>query len=136
MPAVFEVCFDLEIGKPSHVVASEFGFHIFLVEERAEGAAISLTEARPRLLAELRQLQQEQNVRTHTEELRMQTKVTFSEEAFAAALRQLPRGPFDDERGPDEVSSPMGLERRPESATQQPRAPRAQPLPSAQGVSP
>lgn len=136
MPTVFEVCFDLELGKPSQVVASEFGFHIFLVEERSETTSPSMDEARPRLLAEMRQMRQEEFVRTHTEELRRKTEVVFSEEAFDVALRQLPQGPSGDERGPDEVSSPAGLERRSDSASQQPRAPRAQPMPRAQGVSP
>lgn len=136
MPAVFEVCFDLDLGKPSHVVASEFGFHIFLVEERREASSVSMDEERPRLLAELRQARQEENVRAHTEELRRKIQVTLSEEAFAAALRQLPRGPSGAERGPDEASSPLGLERRPDSASQKPRAPRAQPMPRTQGVSP
>lgn len=136
MPMVFEACFDLEIGKPSHVVASEFGFHIFLVEERSEAASVSMEEARPRIVAELRQLRQEEHVRIHTEELRQKTEVIFFEEAFEAALRQLPRGPSGEERGPDEVSSPSGLEYRPDASSQQPRAPRAQPMPRAQGVSP
>lgn len=47
MPEVIdETCFELEPGKVSDIVPSEYGYHIFKVYERTEGQPITLEEAR------------------------------------------------------------------------------------------
>jgi peptidyl-prolyl cis-trans isomerase C/foldase protein PrsA len=50
MPEVIdETCFELEPGKVSDIVPSEYGYHIFKVYERTEGQPITFAEARPEL---------------------------------------------------------------------------------------
>jgi peptidyl-prolyl cis-trans isomerase C len=106
MPPVFEVCFSLEPGKVSEVVPSEFGFHLFLLLEKREGAPETFEEARPRVSAELLRQRQEVAYAALVEELRAKAKVSISEEGFALALAQLPFGPFEEERGPEAAPSP------------------------------
>lgn len=136
MPPVFETCFSLENGKVSDVVASEFGFHIFQVTDRQEAGPEPFEEARRRIEVELSQERQEQDLMAHAEELRAATQVVISEPAFAAALAQLPEGPFEEERGPDEMA-PMqevggdGGAEIPGGALR--TAPRAVPVPRAPG---
>lgn len=45
-PAFAEVIFDLEPGEVSEVVDAEYGFHIFLVEERLDAELLALGEVR------------------------------------------------------------------------------------------
>lgn len=57
MPAEFEnAVFNLPVGKISDLVKSEYGYHIFLLEEKREAVRLKLeeagTEIRARLLAE------------------------------------------------------------------------------------
>lgn len=127
MPPVFEACFELEEGKVSDVVSSEFGFHVFLVLEKKEGAPETLEEARPRVQAELLRRQQELAYEELVAKLRAAAKVSISERSFRAALAQLPTGPFEEERGPD--AAPPTLPEQDEAGGSPKSSPRAKPLP-------
>jgi peptidyl-prolyl cis-trans isomerase C len=59
MPPAFEVVFTLPVGKPSALVQSEYGYHLFLVEEKRPAQRLGRQEAekqiRTRLEAERRE---------------------------------------------------------------------------------
>lgn len=134
MPPVFDTCFSLETGAMSDVVASEFGFHIFQVTDRQEAGPEPFEEARRRLEVELRQERQEQDLAAHTEELRKATRVVITDEAVTAAIEQLPKGPFEEERGPDEIATtPPPPEGADDYGAALKTAPRAVPVPRAPG---
>ena len=55
MPAEFDqVVFTLSIGQISDLVQTEYGFHIFLVEERREAVRLTLSEVKDEIRDELR----------------------------------------------------------------------------------
>lgn len=131
MPPVFDVCFALENGKLSDVVASEFGFHIFQVSDRQAGGPEPLEEARRRIEVDLRQERQEQELAAHAVELRSAARVTLVESAFEASLAQLPEGPFEEDRGPDEIAPAALGEAAEVPGDALKTAPRAKPVPRA-----
>ena len=49
MPEEFDVVFTLMAGKLSPIVKSSYGYHLFKVEERQTGKALTLTEATERI---------------------------------------------------------------------------------------
>lgn len=54
MPAAFdEVVFDLPVGRLSDLVQSEYGYHLFLVEEKKTAARLSKTEATAEIRTQL-----------------------------------------------------------------------------------
>jgi parvulin-like peptidyl-prolyl isomerase len=59
MPPEFEAVFALPVGKPSPLIKSDYGYHLFLVEAKRPAAQLSRQEAaaeiRARLEAELRE---------------------------------------------------------------------------------
>lgn len=54
VPTVMEVVFKLEPSKPSAVVQSEYGFHIFMVTERTPARAVTYEEVKPKVIEHVR----------------------------------------------------------------------------------
>jgi peptidyl-prolyl cis-trans isomerase C len=61
MPAEFDqVVFSLPVGRISEVVRSEYGYHIFLVEERRAASRLTLPEVHEEIAAQLKEIKEEQ----------------------------------------------------------------------------
>ncbi|MBI3070507.1 MAG: peptidylprolyl isomerase [Deltaproteobacteria bacterium] len=54
-PKVFEAAFRLNVGDVGDVVASDYGYHIFMVEERKAAKDVTLPDVREKIVAELRE---------------------------------------------------------------------------------
>lgn len=76
MPAEFDaVVFTLPIGQLSPLIKSEYGYHIFLVEERRAAGKITLTQAHDDILATLQADQDERLYRQWLDGLRAKAKI-------------------------------------------------------------
>lgn len=90
MPEVFDVCFNLDNGTISDVVASDYGFHIFQVVDRRPAHEESFDEARPRLERELVRERQDVAYERLLAELRAQTPVVIHDEVLQSVVARLP----------------------------------------------
>lgn len=76
MPSEFDaVVFDLPIGRLSDLVRSEYGYHIFLVEEKRKAARLSQAEAAAEIRALLESQQRETLYLEWLQELRSQAHI-------------------------------------------------------------
>jgi peptidyl-prolyl cis-trans isomerase C len=75
MPPAFEVVFTLPIGKVSPLVKSEYGYHIFLVEERRPAQRLSRQEAERQIRARLEAERRDELYQEWLQELRGQTVI-------------------------------------------------------------
>lgn len=76
MPAEFDaVVFNLAVGRLSPLIKSEYGYHIFLVEERREAGKLSLAQARDEILARLQADLEERLYRQWLDQLRAKAKI-------------------------------------------------------------
>lgn len=76
MPAEFDaVVFNLPLGQLSPLIKSEYGYHIFLVEERREAGKHSLEQARDEIRGRLRAEKEEHLYREWLDRLRDQAKI-------------------------------------------------------------
>lgn len=76
MPAEFDaVVFNLAVGKLSPLIKSEYGYHIFLVEERRAAGQLSLSQAREEIRARLQAEREERLYRQWLDGLRAQAKI-------------------------------------------------------------
>ncbi len=76
MPDVFdEVVFELPIGRISDLVKSEYGYHLFLVEERRPAQHLTLEQVQDEIAARLRADQEEQAYREWLQNLRSQATI-------------------------------------------------------------
>lgn len=76
MPAEFDaVVFSLPVGKLSPLIKSEYGYHIFLVEERRDAGNLSLAQARDEIRSRLRAEQEERLYRQWLDALRAKAKI-------------------------------------------------------------
>lgn len=76
MPPAFEVVFSLPLGKPSALVKSEYGYHIFLVEERRPAQRLSRREAERQIRARLEAERREGLYQEWLQGLRGETAIT------------------------------------------------------------
>ena len=60
MPPVFDAAFRLKPGEISDVLKSNYGFHLIMLIRQTPAADLNLEEARPRILAALRRVKQDQ----------------------------------------------------------------------------
>jgi peptidyl-prolyl cis-trans isomerase C len=76
MPPEFDqVVFTLAPGRISDLVHSEYGYHIFLVEERRPAQRLSLEQARAQIREQLLAAKQEQAYQAWLQELRSRAKI-------------------------------------------------------------
>ncbi|MEZ4601257.1 MAG: peptidyl-prolyl cis-trans isomerase [Syntrophotaleaceae bacterium] len=76
MPVEFDqVVFSLPPGRISDLVHSEYGFHIFLVEERRPARRMSLAEVRDEIIARLRETKEEKAYQDWLQALRSQASI-------------------------------------------------------------
>ena len=76
MPAEFDaVVFNLPAGRLSPLIKSEYGYHIFLVEERRDAAKLSLAQAREEIRVRLQAELEEHLYRQWLDELRAKAKI-------------------------------------------------------------
>ncbi|MCD4689662.1 MAG: peptidylprolyl isomerase [Desulfuromonadaceae bacterium] len=76
MPDVFDVVvFELTIGRISELVKSEYGYHLFLVEERRSAQRLTLDQVQDQIAARLRAEKEEQAYRNWLQSLRSQATI-------------------------------------------------------------
>ena len=79
MPPEFDkVVFTLTPGRISDLVHSEYGYHIFLVEERRPAQRLTLDQAREQIRAELLETKQEQAYQDWLRGLRSRAKIEMN----------------------------------------------------------
>lgn len=76
MPETFDAAlFSLPVGRISEPVQSEYGFHLFLIEEHLQARQLSLEEVRDRIAEQLRRQKEEQRYREWLLALREQAPI-------------------------------------------------------------
>lgn len=76
MPAEFDaVVFNLPVGKLSPLVKSEYGYHIFLVEEKRDAVKLTLAQAHDEIRDKLRTEQDEVIYQQWLDDLRSKSKI-------------------------------------------------------------
>lgn len=70
MPPEFEVVFSLPVGKTSPLIKSDYGYHLFLVEERREARRLSRQEAADEIRGRLQMERRETLYQEWLQELR------------------------------------------------------------------
>lgn len=76
MPAEFDaVVFNLPVGQLSPLIKSEYGYHIFLVEERRDAGRLTLAQAHDDIRARLQADLEERLYRQWLDELRAKAKI-------------------------------------------------------------
>jgi peptidyl-prolyl cis-trans isomerase C len=76
MPDAFDrVVFELPTGRISELVQSEYGYHLFLVEERRPAQRLALDQVRDQISARLRAARQEQAYRDWLQQLRSEATI-------------------------------------------------------------
>jgi peptidyl-prolyl cis-trans isomerase C len=76
MPPEFDaVVFSLPVGRLSDLVKSEYGFHIFLVEERRKAMRLGLDSVQDEIRAELRAEKEDQAYQEWLRKLRVQAAI-------------------------------------------------------------
>jgi peptidyl-prolyl cis-trans isomerase C len=76
MPPEFDaVVFSLPVGRLSDLVKSEYGYHIFLVEERRKAMRLGLDSVQDEIRAELRAEKEDQAYQEWLRELRVQAAI-------------------------------------------------------------
>lgn len=76
MPDAFDrVVFELPAGRISELVQSEYGYHLFLVEERRSAQRLTLDQVRDQIADRLRNTRQEQAYRDWLQQLRSEATI-------------------------------------------------------------
>lgn len=110
MPKVFDVCFVLEPGQVSEVIASEFGFHILQVIDRRPERVEPLAAVRERIASEIVAERQSTELARVVAELRKSTPVTVDEGLVSALAARLPPPPATPSLAPEEGSHAKALD--------------------------
>jgi parvulin-like peptidyl-prolyl isomerase len=95
MPDVFDVCFNLDKGVTSDIVASDYGFHIFQIVDRREEHPETFESARERIEEEVMRERQDEAYQKLLNELREETKVHVVDAAVAHVVSLLPPAPIE-----------------------------------------
>lgn len=76
MPAEFDAAvFTLAVGKLSQLIRSEYGYHIFLVEERRDAVRLTLAQVHDEIRDKLRAEKEDQAYELWLQELRKKAKI-------------------------------------------------------------
>ena len=75
VPAFEEVAFGLKANEVSDIVETQFGYHLIKVLEHRQASTVDLEEARPRIVANLRNQKIQSEVNTYVEKLRGEAKI-------------------------------------------------------------
>nr|WP_305791187.1 peptidylprolyl isomerase [Desulfatitalea tepidiphila] len=75
VPAFEEVAFGLKADEVSDIVETQFGYHLIKVLEHRQASTVDLEEARPRIVANLRNQKIQSEVNTYVEKLRGEAKI-------------------------------------------------------------
>jgi peptidyl-prolyl cis-trans isomerase C len=79
MPAEFDAAvFTLPVGRISDLVHSEYGFHIFKVEERRAGMRLTLADVREEVREAVRSLKEEQAYQEWLQDLRSRATIEIN----------------------------------------------------------
>jgi parvulin-like peptidyl-prolyl isomerase len=94
VPAFDKAAFELEVGKISDVVETQYGFHIIKVTDRKAASTTSFDQIKGTLLAELAQRKLQELAMKCVEELRSQAKIVYppGKEPKPAAAPAIPGG--------------------------------------------
>ncbi len=93
LPEVFDNCFLLEPGQVSDAIASDYGFHVFLVLDKRPSRIEPLGNVRDQIFDALTREQQATAAEALGLELRKGTKVKVTNEGLARVLALLPEKP-------------------------------------------
>jgi len=77
VPAFDKVAFELEVGKISDVVETQYGFHIIKVTDRREASTTSFDQVKESLMNEVAQRKLRDLAMKYVEELRAQAKIVY-----------------------------------------------------------
>jgi peptidyl-prolyl cis-trans isomerase C/foldase protein PrsA len=91
-PAFDEVVFRLPVGQVSDVVETEYGYHLFRVQERKPGRKLEFLEVRGQVEQRLLAQKRAEAQRAYEQELRAKAKI-FVNEAALQAIRGRPVPP-------------------------------------------
>jgi parvulin-like peptidyl-prolyl isomerase len=132
MPAIFDVCFALEKGQVSDVVASDYGFHIFQVIDTRPARVEPLESVRQHLEQAIARERQSKATAALLEELKKSVPVTVNDDVVARVLTLVPVEVEPAARGPAEQDDvgPRALDAHgvnPLTEVERPERPRAPP---------
>jgi parvulin-like peptidyl-prolyl isomerase len=86
LPSVFDACFALPIGRPSDVVASAYGFHLFEVIDVHDGGQEPFANAAPRIERDIRREKEEAAMSSALAASRGLARVQIDEAVFQGVL--------------------------------------------------
>lgn len=113
MPDVFDVCFNLDKGTISDIVASDYGFHIFQIVDKREEHPETFESARERLEEEVMRERQDDAYKKLLDQLRQETPVSVIDEAVAHVISLLPPPPVEPSESAPEDASARALDSLP-----------------------
>ncbi len=93
MPRIFDICFILQPGQVSDVVASDYGFHIFQIIDKREERTEPLAAVRDQLNEELLRERQSEEVEKIIAGLRQETPVKVAKDGVDRLVALLPEAP-------------------------------------------